>query len=163
MPRAVARAWLSREGPGGLCRTAGPRPYLIGSAWGAGARVRPMSGAGWGTGSGMPVPWCASATGGADPSSSACCSVGSGGTSSGWAFGGGADEGGGGEVEEAGEQEEEEGQRAARSGLLTSAADAAFSGWLSALDMRCTSGGAGGKVGAGGGMGKRFGSGLVVC
>lgn len=122
MPRAVARAWLSREGPGGLCRTAGPRPYLIGSAWGAGAIVRPVSGADWGTGSGMPVPWCASATGGADPSSSACCSVGNGGTSSGWAFGGGADEGGG----RGGGGEG--GQRAARSGLLTSAADAAFSG-----------------------------------
>jgi hypothetical protein len=35
MPRAVAKAWVSKEGPWGRCRTTGPRAFLTGSAWDA--------------------------------------------------------------------------------------------------------------------------------
>jgi hypothetical protein len=48
MPRAVARAWVSNEGPWGLCKVAGARVYLTGSAWAtADAAEDPVTGAAW--------------------------------------------------------------------------------------------------------------------
>lgn len=72
MPRAVARAWVSKEGPWGLCRAAGPRACLTGSAWAVAE---------------TPVAWAAK---GAVPAVS-CCPAG-GDCDSGGGDGGGTDE-----------------------------------------------------------------------
>lgn len=168
MPRAVARAWVSRDGPWGLCRTAGPRAYLT-SAWDGAAEIT-VAGA---EGSREAVPgassWGAAGdgssgvggvggvggvrgggdTGESDSSCSWCCSCS-------WsrtlcvADGSGSDLRGGGRDDEGGEQEGEEGgggeagSPAVRPGLTTTAA-AAFSGAKGGVDMGRTSGGTGGN------------------
>jgi len=169
MPRAVARAWVSSEGPWGLCGGAEPREYLIWSASSTGAEE--LAGAGADTavevvvmveveGVDVGMPCCPGGVGVGGRGTSCCPTKGG----RGGVGGEGCESSGGSELHVVDTGTEEDAGAGARAGAgagagaastrrrlgLTSAAGAAFSEVEGGLDMRRTSGEGLGRCGSSG-------------